>query len=123
MKNMTLEKKAIAINENQSKVIKDKYLKDEKTVEELFERVSRNIALSEIIFHPNAEKWGLLEDVKARITETNYDEEISNRTILFHDGLHEAKDREKNFSKFLNNLEKIYQNEEEARDIVDAKQN
>ncbi|MCG2724889.1 MAG: hypothetical protein L6420_01310, partial [Elusimicrobia bacterium] len=122
MNNMTLEKKPIAISENQSKVIKDKYLKDEKTVEELFERVSRNIALSEIVFHPNAEKWGMLEDVKARITETNYDEERSNKTILFHEGVSEASDREKNFLKFLSNLENIYTNEKEAREIVDAKQ-
>ncbi len=121
MKNMTLEKKAIAISENQSKVIKDKYLKDEKTVEELFERVSSNIALSEIIFHPKAESWGMLKDVKARITETNYDEERSNKTILFHEDLGEVSDREKNFVKFMNNLKKIYETEEEAKTLVDAK--
>ncbi|MCK4935702.1 MAG: adenosylcobalamin-dependent ribonucleoside-diphosphate reductase [Elusimicrobiales bacterium] len=122
MKNMTLEKKAIAISENQAKVIKDKYLKDEKTVEELFERVSKNIALSEIIFHPKAEEWGIFNDVKARITETNYDEAISNKTIIFHEGLSEASDREKNFLVFLNNLKRIYANEEEAKTMVDARQ-
>ncbi|MCK5358917.1 MAG: hypothetical protein KAJ48_11020, partial [Elusimicrobiales bacterium] len=122
MKNMTLEKKAIAISENQAKVIKDKYLKDEKTVEELFERVSKNIALSEIIFHPKAEEWGIFNDVKARITETNYDETVSNKTILFHEGLSEASDREKNFLVFLNNLKRIYANEEEAKAMVDARQ-
>ena len=64
MKTMIVERKKIAISENQAKVIKDKYLRDDNSIEDLFGRVAHNIALTEIIFHPNARQWGIFEGVK-----------------------------------------------------------
>ncbi|MBI4657219.1 MAG: hypothetical protein HY746_10835, partial [Elusimicrobia bacterium] len=120
MKVMTSEKKKITITENQEKVIKDKYLKDEKTAEELLERVAHNIALSEIIFHPEAEKWGLFEGIKCKIITGEAGEVKYGRTILYHHGLNEMREREENFLKLISNLEKIYRSIDEAREIVDV---
>ncbi|HAF95527.1 MAG: ribonucleoside-diphosphate reductase, adenosylcobalamin-dependent [Elusimicrobia bacterium GWC2_51_8] len=108
MKTTIMEKRKIALSENQAKVIKDKYLRDESTIEELFTRVSHNISLSEIIFNPDAEKWGAFEGVRCRVIKTDTDGNPA-RTILFHDGLAECSEREENFLKFISNLEKIHQ--------------
>lgn len=118
MEIMTMEKAKIHLTPNQEKVIKDKYLKSEKTAEELFERVAHNIALAEIVFHKDSEKWGVFEGVKCKIVETN-DTPIPTRTIYFHEGLNEAREREENFLKFINNLEKIYSKNSEAKELVD----
>lgn len=119
MKNMTAEKKQLKITENQKKVIKDKYLKSESSPEELFERVSHNIALSEIINHPNAEKWGIFNGVKVKIVETAMDDNKPTKTFLFHHGIYEAGEREENFEKLISNLEKIYSEEPQAKEWVD----
>jgi ribonucleoside-diphosphate reductase alpha chain len=118
MKTMTLEKKKIHMNENQVKVVKDKYLRDESTPEELFERVSHNISLSELIFSPEAASWGLFEGVRCRMTEPGA-EGAPGRTILFHDGLAECSEREANFMRFVANLEHAYKHIPAAREAAD----
>lgn len=105
MKIMTTKRKKIALSENQAKVIKGKYLRDETSAEELFSRVARNISLSEIIFHPGAAKWGLFDGVRCKAAPRRSGGK-SARTLLFHDGIYESAEREANFLKFLTNLEK-----------------
>ncbi|MEW5950825.1 MAG: adenosylcobalamin-dependent ribonucleoside-diphosphate reductase [Elusimicrobia bacterium] len=121
MELMTLEKTKIHLNQNQEKVIKDKYLRGDKSAEDLFSRVAHNIALSEIIFHEKAQEWGIFDGVRCKITETE-NEGIKSRTILFHEGISESREREENFLKFLANLEKAYKNYTQAKDLVDAKE-
>ncbi|MDD2806048.1 MAG: adenosylcobalamin-dependent ribonucleoside-diphosphate reductase [Elusimicrobiales bacterium] len=122
MKTMTAARKEIHISENQAKVIKDKYLREENSAEQLFERVAHNISLSEIIFHPEAKKWGVFEGVSCRVTETATDGTIS-PTLLFHEGLAESSEREANFMRFLSNLEKAYHEQPAAREAADRRQN
>jgi ribonucleoside-diphosphate reductase alpha chain len=110
----------IHLTQNQEKVIKDKYLRDDKSPEALFERVAHNIALAELAYSPEAEAWGLFEGVRCRVVENGYGETPS-RTILFHDGLNESPERELNFTRFLSNLEKAYKTHAAARDLVDAR--
>ena len=122
MKTMTTGRKEIHLSDNQAKVIKDKYLRDDKSAEELFERVARNIALSEIIFHPNSAKWGLFEGVTVRQLET----EVAGgktRTLLFHEGIAESSEREANFMRFIANLEKAYRDYPDAREAADRWKN
>jgi len=121
MKTMTAGRKAIHISENQAKVIKDKYLRDENSPEQLFERVAHNIALSEIIFSPNARKWGVFEGVNCRVVETATDGTLS-PTLLFHEGLAESSEREANFLRLLSNLEKAYHEFSDAREAADRRQ-
>ncbi|OIO02894.1 MAG: ribonucleoside reductase class II [Elusimicrobia bacterium CG_4_10_14_0_2_um_filter_56_8] len=117
MKTTTLGRKPVILSENQSKVIKDKYLRDDKTAEDLFERVAHNISLSELIFHPDAEKWGVFEGVNYRAAENKTGS--YHRTIFFHEGLGESSEREANFIKFVANLEKAYKNIDAAREAAD----
>jgi len=117
-----LDKRKIYISENQAKVIKDKYLRDDNSVEELFGRVAHNISLSELIFHPDAEKWGVFEGVNCRVTETR-DAGVPSRTLLFHEGLAESSEREANFMKFVGNLEKAYNTVDAARAAADRWKN
>ncbi|MEK9144638.1 MAG: hypothetical protein AAB339_03395, partial [Elusimicrobiota bacterium] len=67
----TLEKEAkiakIHVTENQTKVIKDKYLRDASSIENWLEGVAHNIALAELLFHPDAEKWGAFEGVRRTV--------------------------------------------------------
>ncbi len=121
MELMTIEKIKIRLNQNQEKVIKDKYLRGDKNAEELFTRVAHNIALSEIIFHEKAQDWGVFDSVRCKITETENDG-VKTRTILFHEGITESRDREENFLKFLSNLERAYKNHPLAKEITDAKE-
>ncbi|MBI4802385.1 MAG: ribonucleoside reductase class II [Elusimicrobia bacterium] len=105
MKTPSLERKKIAVSENQAKVIKDKYLREETSIEELFARVSHNIALAELIFHPDAEKWGIFEGVTRKIIENDPGGKRS-KTTLFHEPMSESEERDANFKKLLKNLEK-----------------
>src|SRR3989339_1945389 len=100
MKTTPLEKKKIHVSENQAKVIKDKYLRDEASIEEMFGRVAHNIALAELLFHPDAERWGVFEGVKLRRLETSQGGKIS-RAVLFHDGVFESEERDANFARLL----------------------
>jgi ribonucleoside-diphosphate reductase alpha chain len=106
------------MNENQVKVIKDKYLRDENAPEELFERVSHNISLSELIFSPEAASWGLFEGVRCRIAEPGPGG-VPGRAIFFHDGLAESSEREANFMRFIANLEHAYKTIPAAREAAD----
>ncbi len=110
----------IHLTQNQEKVIRDKYLRDDKSPEALFGRVAHNIALAELVYSPEAEGWGLFEGVRCRVLENSYGETPS-RTVLFHDGLGESSERELNFARFLSNLEKAYKSHAAAREIVDAR--
>jgi ribonucleoside-diphosphate reductase alpha chain len=118
MKTMTLEKKKIHLSENQGKVIKDKYLRDDHSVEDLFNRVAHNISLSELIFHPEAGNWGLFEGVRCRVAEAGADGKLS-RAIFFHDGIYESAEREANFMRFMANLENAYKTIPEAKAAAD----
>lgn len=118
MKTTALEKKKVHVSENQLKVIKDKYLRDDHSVEQLFERVAHNIALAELIFHPEAGNWGLFEGVRCRISEAGADGKLS-RAIFFHDNIHESAEREANFMRFMANLEGAYKAIPEAREAAD----
>ncbi|HOI42536.1 MAG TPA: adenosylcobalamin-dependent ribonucleoside-diphosphate reductase, partial [Elusimicrobiales bacterium] len=110
----------IHLTQNQEKVIKDKYLREDKSPEALFERVAHNIALAELVYRPEADAWGLFEGVRCRLVENSYGETPS-RTILFHDGLGESPERELNFTRFLSNLGKTYKVHPAARELVDAR--
>lgn len=118
MKTTAQDHKKIQLSENQAKVIKDKYLRGERGAEELFSRVAHNISLSELIFHPEAERWGAFEGVRVTRREAGPD---AGRALLFHDGIGETADREANFFKFLGNLERIYRDVPEARAAADAR--
>jgi len=117
MNPMTLEK--IFLTPNQEKVIKDKYLRGDKSVEELFNRVSFNIALAEIIFSKKACEYGIFDDVNHEIVKYDYNGTEST-LLLLHKNLFESSKREENFQKFIKNIIKVYETNPQAKALVDS---
>ncbi|MCX5782857.1 MAG: adenosylcobalamin-dependent ribonucleoside-diphosphate reductase [Elusimicrobia bacterium] len=112
-------KKKIRLSPNQEKVIKDKYLRDSASVEEWLTAVAHNIALSEILCNANAEKWGVYNGVQKMEHGANRNGVYIGRMMLFHEGLHESSQRDANFLKLMANLETVYKNVPDAKQIVD----
>ncbi|MBI4063243.1 MAG: adenosylcobalamin-dependent ribonucleoside-diphosphate reductase [Elusimicrobia bacterium] len=108
----------IVLTENQLKVIKDKYLRDAKNVEEWLRGVAHNIALAELFHHPKFEEWGALEGVSCQAVQTNTFADKKTKTWFFHAGIHQAGERDKNFMKFMTNLNRIAKEMPEAREVV-----
>jgi len=94
----------IELTATQEKVIKDKYLKGNEKVDEMFERVARNISLAEVLYDDEVPKDKILNKVNHRII---YNEDKTSFVILFEGKNNE--ERESNFFTFLSNLEKIYE--------------
>src|SRR6266571_917538 len=96
----------VRLTENQLKVIRDKYLRDAPSVEAWLEGVARNVALGELLAHPDAEAWGLFEGVERRAAAApSAGPAPASRAILFHSG-QDLDARSANFARLLANLEK-----------------
>lgn len=106
----------VSLTENQYKVIKDKYLRDAPSVGAWLDKIAHNIALAEILFHPNVGTWGAYEGVSTSEVITGDDLKMT----LLHAGLSEARDREDNFNILIRNLESIYNAIPEAKELVDS---
>ncbi len=115
MNTMNLEK--VYLTPNQEKVIKDKYLKGDKTVEDMFFRVAFHIACAEIMFEGEYYKE-VLRDVNYEIIEYNYNG-VNSRLLLLHKNLFESEKREQNFQKFLKNLTRIYNDTHSLKEKID----
>ncbi|MBI4376758.1 MAG: adenosylcobalamin-dependent ribonucleoside-diphosphate reductase [Elusimicrobia bacterium] len=111
----------ISVTENQAKVIKDKYLRDAASIEAWIDGVAHNIALAEILFHPDAEKWGAFAGVKreAKVYEGPAGAKAGVMN-LFHSAQPESNQREANFMRLMRNLEAAYAGIPEARKLVDS---
>jgi len=111
----------IEVTENQVKVIKDKYLRDAASVEAWLDGVSHNIALAEILLHPEAEKWGVFNGIRySAVAAAAPAGTKPSKMLLFHEGLTESGQREANFSRLIKNLETAYATVPEARRVADA---
>jgi len=114
MQKTVFELNKINISANQQKVIKDKYLRPNQTVEEWLYGVAFNIALAEILNSPKAAEWGAFEGVHH--TEIPAAGGLG-RVLMFHKP-HDFEDKDANFARLINNLERISQNNEEAKQMV-----
>ncbi|MEM3091357.1 MAG: adenosylcobalamin-dependent ribonucleoside-diphosphate reductase, partial [Candidatus Pacearchaeota archaeon] len=94
------------LSENQIKVIKDKYLKNSPTVEHWLRTVCHNIALAEILYSEKVSEEEIFDGVNYEKFPYNSKGKTANM-ILLHYGLNESEQRDKNFKKFLANLEMI----------------
>jgi len=112
------ETRKIHLSSNQEKVIRDKYIRDTATTEEWLGGVARNIALAELVFHPDAEKWGVFTGVHHTMHGPHQNGVTTGRMILFHEGLYESEKRDANFVKFMRNLEDACKHFADARELV-----
>jgi ribonucleoside-diphosphate reductase alpha chain len=111
----------LALAENQLKVIRDKYLRDASSPEAWLTGVARNVALAEVLVHPQAEKWGALEGVRHRVlTVPAAGPAPAAKTRLYHEGLAEYSARQENFRRLLQNLERAAAEVPAARAVRDA---
>lgn len=110
----------VPVTENQAKVIKDKYLRDAASIEAWLDGVCHNVALAEILAHPDAEKWGVFQDVKHQLISQPGPGGKPAKMVLFHEGLLESNARESNFMRLVKNLERVYATNSEARKLADA---
>lgn len=100
------------LSENQLKVIKDKYLRGD-TLEKWLRGVAHNIALAELLYSDEIDKNKIFEDVIYK---------NKNNMILLHT-LDTYNKRNKNFEKFINNLDKLSKEDTRAKEIVSKYEN
>ncbi len=113
----------LKLTENQRKVIEDKYLKDAPSVEAWLAGVARNIALTELLYHPSMNQWGLFDGVRLLKKEVPTPSDIPNspsllRSWLFHNGLHSSAERDSNFQRFVRNCGAAIEKYPEAKKVV-----
>ncbi len=118
MQNHPTTQYKVNLTENQRKVIKDKYLRDAKSVEEWLYNVARNIALAELMAHPKLKEWGVFEGVKYTEVSCETKPGETSALLLFHEGILDTRQRDKNFFKFLGNAYRAAEKEEEAKHVV-----
>jgi len=110
----------IEVTENQFKVIKDKYLRNSPSIEAWLDGAAHNIALAELLMHPDAEDWGIFSGVRYSAHPVSSPAAVRpSRLVLFHDGLAESGLREANFTRLIKNLETAYASVPEARKLAD----
>src|SRR5574342_13176 len=54
----------IPLTENQLKVIKDKYLRDDPSVENWLGNIAKNIALADLLYNPDASREQILAGIR-----------------------------------------------------------
>ena len=96
----------VKVTENQIKVIKDKYLRDSPTIEAWLKGVCDNIALGELLHDSSISKTELLDGVWHEFKELRTRAGTTS-ILLLHNRLQGYDDWQKNFNKFLNNLENL----------------
>ncbi len=113
----------LILTTNQEKVIRDKYLRDDKSPEIWLRRIARNIALADILHIPKIKKEQIYKDVSHVIEERAIGDGTSVKVILIHKGLADYKSRFNNYKQYIANLYSIAENDPAARKIIDEYEN
>lgn len=108
----------IPLTENQRKVIKDKYLRDDPSVEHWLWNVAKNIALAELFYHPDIPREQLLAGVRYSQEWVDVGNGDTSELLLFHVDSKGYGDQEQNHRRLVNNLYKLLENSSRARDVV-----
>lgn len=97
----------LSLSENQEKVIGEKYLRDDPSVEVWLRRIARNIALAELLYATDSGRWDLLRGVRRQQTWVPTRGDRKSRLLLLHERRMDAEERDKNFKRFLRNLTEV----------------
>jgi len=93
---------------NQLKVLRDKYLRGEPSAEAWLLGVARNVALGEVVLHPQAEEWGVFEGVDRQVLSVPAaGKGPAAKVSLYHQNQPDYASRQANFRRLLENLEKV----------------
>src|SRR3989344_2211639 len=107
----------INLTENQFKVIRDKYLRDDPSPDVWLRRVARNIALAEVLYLPKLDK-DVFAGVQHKKQEIEVESGVFSNMSLLHHGLREHNERRRNFNAFMQNLYRVADEDTIARKIV-----
>ena len=108
----------IPLTENQRKVIKDKYLRDDPSVEHWMWNIVKNIALSELLYHPEVSRDHILEGVRYSQEWIDVGNGETSELLLIHVGAKNYNDKDKNHKLFIQNLYKLLETSQKAREVV-----
>lgn len=108
----------IPLTENQRKVIKDKYLRDDPSPEVWLWRIAKNIALSELLYHPDISRDQILAGVKFRQDWKEVTNGDTSEVLLFHSETNSFKDKESNHRRFIQNMNTLLEKSPKAREVV-----
>ncbi len=108
----------IPLTENQRKVIKDKYLRDDPSVEGWLWNIAKNIALAELLYHPDIPREQLFAGVRYNQEWIDVGNGETAELLLLHVGAKNYGDQEQNHRKYIQNLYKILENNPRAREIM-----
>src|SRR3989344_1168592 len=108
----------IPLTENQRKVIKDKYLRDDPSVEYWLWNVAKNIAISELLYHPEVPRDQILAGVRYHQEWVDVGNGETSELLLIHAGAKNHNEQDQNHHRFVQNLYKLVENSTRAREIV-----
>ncbi len=108
----------IPLNENQRKVIKDKYLRDDPNVESWLWKIAKNIALAELLYHIDIPREQILAGVSYKQEWIDVANGEKSELLLIHHGITDHNKQDANHHRFIQNLYKLVENSQRAREIV-----
>ncbi|MBW3019042.1 adenosylcobalamin-dependent ribonucleoside-diphosphate reductase [Candidatus Woesearchaeota archaeon] len=108
----------IPLTENQRKVIKDKYLRDDPDPETWLWGVAKNIALAELLYHPEVSRDSLLAGVKFKQEWKEVRNGDTSEMLLLHAGIHKFSEKENNHKKFIQNMATLAEKSPKAREVM-----
>ena len=111
------EEARIVLTQNQEKVIRDKYLKDDASVEAWLHRIARNIALAEILYLPKKREL-VFDGISHSIEKIETSPGEFSEMILLHKGLDNYNKRDSNFKKLLTNLYRLAEEDIQIAETV-----
>ena len=108
----------IPLTENQRKVITDKYLRDDPTVEHWLWNIAKNIALAELLHHPDVPRDQILAGVRYTQEWSDVGNGETSELLLIHPGAKNHNDQDQNHHRFIQNLYKLTENSPRAREVM-----
>ncbi|RLE45581.1 adenosylcobalamin-dependent ribonucleoside-diphosphate reductase [Candidatus Woesearchaeota archaeon] len=108
----------LPLTENQRKVIKDKYQKDDPSPEVWLWRVAKNIALAELLYHPEIPRDQLLAGVKYTQEWLDVGNGETSELLSIHSGVKEFSELKSNHKRFIQNLYAYVEKSKKAKELV-----
>src|SRR3989338_775902 len=108
----------IPLTENQKKVIKDKYLRNDPSVEYWLWNIAKNIALAELFYHPEVPRDQILAGVKYTQEWVDVGNGETSELLLIHAGTRTSNEKDQNHHRYIQNTLKLAENSQRSREIV-----
>lgn len=108
----------IPLTENQRKVIKDKYLRDDPSVENWLWNIAKNIALAELLHSREVPREQLLAGIKHTQEWVEVGNGETSELLLFHWQCRTHGEQDQNHKRFIQNLYKTLESNPRAREVA-----